>query len=86
MRNQDIHKNLKKNRDGIPMEKIENLSKEYQRSSGLILMPGLLCNSNFNFSSSDILKPKSGSYYDQLQDEKQRYVHTFILSGPLCSL
>lgn len=40
--NQDIHKNLRKNKSGIPLSVINKLPADYIRPTGFVLVPGLL--------------------------------------------
>ena len=42
LRNQDIHKNLRKNKSGIPLSMIGKLPVDYIRPPGFVLVPGLL--------------------------------------------
>ncbi|XP_055383448.1 myosin-IIIb-like [Condylostylus longicornis] len=69
-RNQDIHKNLRRNRDSVPMNKIEKLPDNYKRPPGFVLIPGLLGINNLLSGSNLSDKSNSGSYYDLLQKEE----------------
>lgn len=42
--NQDVHKNLRRNKNGIHLDRIENLATEYKRpaAAGFSLVPALL--------------------------------------------
>ena len=40
--NQEIHKNLRQNKTGIPLDSIQKLPSDYKRPPGFLLIPGLL--------------------------------------------
>lgn len=40
--NQDVHKILRKNKSGIPMNLLNKLPSDYKRPPGFVLVPGLL--------------------------------------------
>lgn len=42
MLNEELHKNLRRNKGGVRNEKIEPLHPEYKRPPGFSLVPGLL--------------------------------------------
>ncbi|XP_055618927.1 myosin-IIIb-like isoform X2 [Toxorhynchites rutilus septentrionalis] len=42
MLNQEVHKNLRANKTGVPLEAIEKLPNDYKRPPGFVLVPGLL--------------------------------------------
>lgn len=42
MLNQEVHKNLRRNKNGIHLDRIENLSPSYKRPAGFTLVPTLL--------------------------------------------
>ncbi|XP_062560634.1 myosin-IIIb-like isoform X2 [Armigeres subalbatus] len=42
MMNQEIHKNLRATKNGIPLDAIEKLPNDYKRPPGFVLVPGLL--------------------------------------------
>lgn len=42
MLNQEIHKNLRATKTGIPLDAIEKLPNDYKRPPGFVLVPGLL--------------------------------------------
>ncbi|XP_058463872.1 myosin-IIIb-like isoform X1 [Malaya genurostris] len=42
MLNQDVHKNLRATKTGVPLDAIEKLPSEYKRPPGFVLVPGLL--------------------------------------------
>lgn len=42
MLNQEVHKNLRRNKTGIHVDRIENLSPSYKRPPGFTLLPTLL--------------------------------------------
>uniref|UniRef100_A0A182P5D9 non-specific serine/threonine protein kinase n=1 Tax=Anopheles epiroticus TaxID=199890 RepID=A0A182P5D9_9DIPT len=42
MLNQEVHKNLRVNKAGVPLEAIEKLPNDYRRPPGFVLVPGLL--------------------------------------------
>uniref|UniRef100_A0A182Q3R7 non-specific serine/threonine protein kinase n=1 Tax=Anopheles farauti TaxID=69004 RepID=A0A182Q3R7_9DIPT len=42
MLNQEVHKNLRVNKAGVPLESIEKLPSDYRRPPGFVLVPGLL--------------------------------------------
>lgn len=69
---QEVHKNLRKNKRGIPMEKIEHLPMNYKRPPGFSLVPTLLSSTSSNYSSRSSDQNKC-SYFDNVQDEMRRY-------------
>ncbi|XP_052862446.1 myosin-IIIb [Anopheles cruzii] len=40
--NQEVHRNLRVNKSGVPLETIEKLPHDYRRPPGFVLVPGLL--------------------------------------------
>ncbi|XP_055600168.1 myosin-IIIb-like isoform X2 [Uranotaenia lowii] len=42
MLNQEVHKNLRSNKTGVPLEAVEKLPSDYKRPPGFVLVPGLL--------------------------------------------
>ncbi|KAL1398034.1 hypothetical protein pipiens_009276, partial [Culex pipiens pipiens] len=42
MLNQEVHKNLRANKTGVPLDAIEKLPSDYKRPPGFVLVPGLL--------------------------------------------
>ncbi|XP_035785819.1 myosin-IIIb-like isoform X2 [Anopheles albimanus] len=42
MLNQEVHRNLRVNKSGVPLEAIEKLPNDYRRPPGFVLVPGLL--------------------------------------------
>ncbi|XP_061511174.1 myosin-IIIb isoform X2 [Anopheles gambiae] len=42
MLNQEVHKNLRVNKAGVPLDAIEKLPSDYRRPPGFVLVPGLL--------------------------------------------
>ncbi|XP_058834413.1 myosin-IIIb-like isoform X4 [Topomyia yanbarensis] len=42
MLNQEVHKNLRATKPGVPLDAIEKLPSEYKRPPGFVLVPGLL--------------------------------------------
>lgn len=70
MYNQDIHKNLRRNKGGVALENIEQLSPTYVRPPGFSLVPTLLNNAMANDKQT---KAANGlSYYHHMKDEMQR--------------
>lgn len=64
MLNQDIHKNLRRNKHGIRLEDIEPLSSNYKRPPGFSIVPNLL--------GTQHSTNRQSSYYDHGQDERIR--------------
>lgn len=62
MLNQDIHKNLRRNKHGVSLDEIGNLPTGYKRPPGFSVIPGLLAHQS---------KPRSSSYFEQVQEEMQ---------------
>lgn len=67
MLNQDIHKNLRRNKHGIRLEEVEPLQINYKRPSGFSVVPNLLGNNQMN---------RKSSYFDHVQEEMLRYIRT----------
>lgn len=42
--NQEVHKNLRHNKAGVPITNIDKLPHDYKRPPGFVLIPGLLGN------------------------------------------
>lgn len=40
--NQEVHKNLRRNKTGVRLEEIDKLPVDYKRPPGFVLVPGLL--------------------------------------------
>lgn len=40
--NQEMHKNLRHNKAGVPINKIDKVPSDYKRPPGFMLIPGLL--------------------------------------------
>lgn len=75
MLNQDVHKNLRRNKNGIRLEDVaENMSAfNYKRPAGFSLVPNMLSLTHSSSASSNFCSnPKSASYFDRVQDEMQR--------------
>lgn len=80
MQNQDVHKNLRRNKTGIRLDSVENLSPLYKRPPGFSLVPTLLgtaMQTKFESTSktpSPVGKrtPSPISYYNHIKDEMQR--------------
>lgn len=80
MQNQDVHKNLRRNKTGIRLDSVENLSPSYKRPPGFSLVPTLLgaaMQTKFESTSktpSPAAKrsPSPISYYNPIKDEMQR--------------
>lgn len=72
MLNQDIHKNLRRNRAGIPIENVEKLSPTYVRPLGFTLVPTLLGTSTGS-SNEKPSKTTNGSSYHQNNKDNRRY-------------
>lgn len=71
MLNQDIHKSLRRNKAGIPLENVEKLSLTYIRPPGFSLVPTLLGSSGDNNSQAKSVNGQS--YYQYIKNEMQRY-------------
>lgn len=71
MLNQDFHKNLRRNKIGIPLDKIEELPINYERPPGFSLVPKLLSSTSNDPGHSSY--SSKCSYFDNLQDEMIRY-------------
>lgn len=77
MLNQDIHKNLRRNKPGIPLENVQMLSPSYIRPPGFMLVPTLLSSSSGNDSDKQgLIKNTStsgSSFYQYIKDDKPRF-------------
>lgn len=69
MLNQDVHKNLRRNKGGIRLDEIEKLSDNYKRPPGFTLVPNLLGTSNINANQK---AQRKSSYFEHVQDEMMR--------------
>lgn len=75
MQNQDVHKNLRRNKNGVPLDNVaENLSAfNYKRPTGFTLVPSLLESSQSTSSASNLSNvSRNHSYFEHIQDEMQR--------------
>lgn len=70
MLNQDIHKNLRRNKSGVPLTEIEKSPSNYKRPTGFSVVPGLLAFSNQSSGKSSA-NNRRGSYFDNVQEEMQ---------------
>lgn len=66
MLNQEVHKNLRRNKPGIHVDRIEKLSPNYKRPPGFTLLPTLLSASMQN-------KSLDKSARQQLDKSPQKY-------------
>jgi hypothetical protein len=66
--NQEVHRNLRQNKSGIPINRIENLPPDYKRPPGFSLIPSLL---NGKHQALDQIK-KTGKIGSFDQEELQR--------------
>lgn len=69
MLNQDVHKNLRRNKGGIRLDDIEKLSDNYKRPPGFTLVPTLLGTTSANVNHK---AQRRGSYFEHVQDEMMR--------------
>lgn len=70
--NQEVHKNLRRNKSSIRLKDVEKLPVNYSRPPGFVLVPGILGSipgGNDNFIRNQKKKSAVGSYYDYMQDE-----------------
>lgn len=75
MLNQDVHKNMRRNKSGIRLDQVENLSSSYKRPPGFSLMPTLLGSTSQNtFDSPKPMKRSTSPvpYYNHVKDEMLR--------------
>ncbi|XP_037032331.1 myosin-IIIb-like isoform X7 [Bradysia coprophila] len=66
MLNQDVHKNLRRNKGGIRLDDIEKLSEHYRRPPGFTLIPNLV---GVGKNSSKQQAQRKSSYFDHVQEE-----------------
>ncbi|KAG4070138.1 hypothetical protein HA402_013381 [Bradysia odoriphaga] len=69
MLNQDVHKNLRRNKGGIRLDDIEKLSEHYRRPTGFTLIPNLV---GVGKNSSNQPAQRKSSYFDHVQEEMMR--------------
>lgn len=77
MLNQEVHKNLRQNKSGIPIKSIDKLPADYKRPPGFSLVPGLLGNIPGNdHHILNLIKAngKSNHAFDQYR-EASRFVN-----------
>lgn len=72
MLNQDVHKNLRRNKGGIRLDEIEKLSENYKRPPGFTLIPNLVGTAKNNPNQH---AQRKSSYFDHVQDEMMRYMN-----------
>lgn len=70
MLNQDIHKNLRRNKGSIPLDNIEKSPTNYKRPTGFSIVPGLLAFSQQS-SGKNSTNNRRGSYFDHVKEEMQ---------------
>lgn len=73
--NQEVHKNLRRNKSSIRLKDVEKLPVNYNRPPGFVLVPGILGSipgGNDNFIKNQKKKSAAGSYYDYMQEEIRR--------------
>lgn len=68
MENQEAHKNLRRNKKGVSVDKIEPLPVNYKRPAGFTLIPTLLGTNRDPLDASN----RKSSYYESIQDEVLR--------------
>lgn len=73
MLNQDIHKNLRRNKHGIRLDDIEKLPAHYKRPAGFSVVPGLLGTAlaNATIVTASQTKDRNASYFEHVQEEMQ---------------
>lgn len=74
MLNQNIHQNLRRNKNGIPLDSVRMLSPNYVRPPGFALVPSLLKSTPNPSSEQQKLNPAGSSYYQYVKEEAQRCV------------
>lgn len=70
MLNQEVHKNLRRNKTGIRVDQIENLSPTYKRPPGFTLLPTLL-NASMQNKSLDKNAKRHFNYMDAVQPKSK---------------
>lgn len=79
MLNQDIHKNLRRNKGGIHLDDVRRLSPSYIRPPGFMLVPSLLGSTPGSGGepkatpSKNTSSSSASSYYQHVKEEMQRY-------------
>lgn len=68
MLNQEVHKNLRRNKTGIHVDRIEGLSPDYKRPPGFTLLPTLLTASMQNKS----LDKNARRNYNHIEPNQQQ--------------
>lgn len=77
MLNQEVHKNLRRNKTGIHVDRIENLSPSYKRPPGFTLLPTLLTASMQN-KSLDKNAKRNYNYVDASAQQKSPIVPSIV--------
>lgn len=76
MLNQDVHKNLRRNKSGIHLESVDNPGNNYKRPPGFSLVPTLLGSSVpsglHTKHKQPAAKSPTTSYYNHIREEMQR--------------
>lgn len=72
MLNQEVHKNLRRNKTGIHVDRIERLAPDYKRPPGFTLLPTLLNASMQNKS----LDKNARRYYNHVEQPPQQQQKT----------
>lgn len=69
MLNQDVHKNLRLNKPGVPLNKITPPPKDYRRPPGFSLIPSLLGSNHYVLN---LIKANSKSSQQSYSDDHSR--------------
>lgn len=69
MLNQEVHKNLRRNKTGIHVDQIENPSPNYKRPPGFTLLPTLL---NASMQNKSLDKNARRQYIELSQPQKSQ--------------
>lgn len=77
MFNQEVHKNLRRNKTGIHVDRIENLSPSYKRPPGFTLLPTLL-NASMHNKSLDKNAKRNYNYVDSVQPQKSQIAPSIV--------
>lgn len=88
MLNQEVHKNLRRNKTGIHVDRIEKPSQDYKRPPGFALLPTLL---NASMQNKSLDKNERRQYSNvepkqqQPQPQPQKFANKFVAAASKAS-
>lgn len=80
MLNQEVHKNLRRNKTGIHVERIEKLSPSYKRPPGFTLLPTLL-NASMQNKSLDKNVRRHYNHIESVSKSQNKFASTAAMAS-----